>query len=673
MINVSKEYKEIMNRPIRNRAYISVGIGIIDQEAQASATANGAFAYCSYGDIFNTNQGWIEYATLEENYFKADGSMYFMPENNELMQLKNNGITTEEIRGIVRIDFPQKYAIKGLTLEFGSAYPTEFKVQTEEKLLTYTNNSEKFETMDVLGDTSYIIITPVTMVGGEQRFRIKSALMGVGLSYTNEQTKSFKLTEFVSPISAELPKESISYSFYDEENRFDVNDNDSFIDYLETMQKIAVSFGLELDDESVEWHKIATVFLKSWSSKKGQVSLTATDRLTQMKDKYVAGNRIYERTAFQEAENIFVDAGITPDEYEIDDYLNDVVLINPMPEGTHKECLQLLANACRCLLIQDADGKTIIRANFATVLDPEDLVVEANDIAVWSRSENILVGECAVYADMTQDFFKADGSMYFLPEDEEYLQTAYVSEKISDDNGLFTENPYVAIILPAAYSYYGVNIAFEGNPPQEMVIHTYKDNELLESTVFTDLMMENYLAHDFLYFDKMVFEFTKGYPNNRVLVDKISFGNLSDYVLKGQDMMTNPIGYKEERVKVARAKIYTFENDDEGKPKEVEDDVFAEVVLGNVGVIKTVSNPLVSTQKHAVLLAEWVGNYYANNISYDVDYRGEPRLNAADIIRMESEKKSNLQVEITELTLNFNKKFSGSLEVRRATSKMTGV
>ena len=154
MINVSKEYKEIMGRPIRNRAYISVGIGIIDQEAQASANANGAFAYWSHGNVFSTNQSWIEYATLEENYFKADGSMLFMPENDELMQLKNNGITTEEIRGIVRIDFPQKFAIKGLTLEFGSAYPTEFTVRTEEKLLTYTNNLEKFETMDVLGDTS---------------------------------------------------------------------------------------------------------------------------------------------------------------------------------------------------------------------------------------------------------------------------------------------------------------------------------------------------------------------------------------------------------------------------------------------------------------------------------------------------------------------------------------
>lgn len=31
MISVSNAYKEVMSRPVRNRSYISVGIGIINQ------------------------------------------------------------------------------------------------------------------------------------------------------------------------------------------------------------------------------------------------------------------------------------------------------------------------------------------------------------------------------------------------------------------------------------------------------------------------------------------------------------------------------------------------------------------------------------------------------------------------------------------------------------------
>ncbi len=672
MISVSSQYKDIMNRYKRNKSFISVGIGIIDQEAQASAVANADVAYWSKGNVFNINQNKIEYATLEENYMKADGKMLFLPENNELMQVLNNGIVTDSVCGSVRIDFPQLYSIKGLTLVFGTAYPTEFTVQTKEKNLTYTNDSEKFITYDVLGDTDYIVITPVSMVGGEQRFRLQSALMGVGLFYSNEQIKSFNHSEEVSTISEELPKESTNFSFYDEENLFDVNDNNSFIDFLETMQKITISFGLELDDGSVEWHQIATNYLKSWKSQKGVVTITATDRLSQMKDKYEIGNKIYSRTAYEEAESIFADAGIAPDEYFIDDYLKDVALTNPMPKGTHKQSLQLLANACRCSLSQDENGKIMIIANFAVVLDPEDLQISTNGHTEWSKPDNILIGSDVVYAELKKDFLKADGKMLFLPEDKNYMDTSYVSEQVADENGIFETNPTISIQLPAAYTYFGVNMEFDGNPPQEIKILTYESDNLVGSAVFKDVQKKNNLIHEFKRFDKMVLEFTKGYPLNRVLLNKFSFGALSDYVLTKRSMMKYPVGYKEERVKSVRTKVYSFENDKNGKPQEVKDEVYVEKLVSGVGVVKTLSNPLVSTQEHAELLAEWMGNYYANNIYYTVDYRGEPRVKPTEVIRMESDVKNNIQVEVGKNEISFNGALSGSFELRKAVKLVGG-
>ena len=61
-----------------------------------------------------------------------------------------------------------------------------------------------------------------------------------------------------------------------------------------------------------------------------------------------------------------------------------------------------------------------------------------------------------------------------------------------------------------------------------------------------------------------------------------------------------------------------------------------------------------------------MGNYYANNISYNVAYRGDPRLASADIINMENDIVNNLQVEIAEQTLNFDGAFNGTLLLRRA-------
>lgn len=672
MISVSSDYKQAMSKAKRDRAYISVGIGIINQHAQESGTLDADLSYWSHGNVFDSNQSNIEYATLEENYFRADGTMYFVPEDEDLAQFLNNGIATRDFLQPIRIDFPQIYAIKGITLEFGSAYPTEFTIETSEKTLNYTNDASKFVAQDVLGDTNYIVITPISMVGGQQRFRLQSILMGVGLQYSNAQTKDLTLTEFVSSISDELPSEDMTFTFYDEENRFNVDDDNSFIDFLETMQKVTLSFGITLENGKVEWNQIATMYLKDWKSQKGIVSLSATDRLEQMEDEYGLANRIYDRTAYDEAESIFADAGLQPDEYYIDEYLRDVPLHNPMPQGTHKECLQLLANACRCIIRQDPNGVVRIVANFANVLDPEDLTVSTNGAASWSKPKNVLIGTDVVYADMTQDFFKADGTMYFMPEDEKYLETSYVSEQISDNNGLFEVNPILTITMPAAYTYFSLNLKFDGNPPQEMIIHTYNSGEEVATRKYADMSSNTTIIDEFKTFDSMIFEFTKGYPNNRVLVNQITFGDLSDYVLTKSDMMSQPIGYKEKKVKSVRCKIFTFENDTEGNPKEVEDSVFAIKVLNEVGEIKTINNPLISTQAHAELLAEWIGNYYANNISYEVDYRGDPRNNAADIIHMESDVLSNLQVEITKHTLKYNGAFRGSMELRRALKMIGG-
>ena len=147
------------------------------------------------------------------------------------------------------------------------------------------------------------------------------------------------------------------------------------------MKPLKSKVSITLDEGTVEWNQIATTYLKDWKSQKGIVSFTATDRLEQMEDEYSLANRIYDRTAYEEAESIFADARLQPDEYYIDEYLNDVPLHNPMPNGTHKECLQLLANACRCIIRQDENGVIRIMANFANVIDPTDLSVSTNGVA----------------------------------------------------------------------------------------------------------------------------------------------------------------------------------------------------------------------------------------------------------------------------------------------------
>lgn len=673
MQRVSNEYKEIMKRKIRNRGYISVGIGIVNNEAQRNAKLNGTFAYWSNNKSALDNVVFDnDYATLEENFFKLDGNMCFIPKDNELAQFKDKGLVTENILGSVTVDFSNVYDIKGLTIDFGNAYPTNFTVETDKGTKDYTNNSNKFVTTDVLGEIKYIKIIPNTMVGGQQRMRIKSILMGVGLNYGNKEIKASNLKEFVSAISEDLPTIDFSLSIFDYDNLYDVDNNNSFVNYLDVMQKITVSYGLELDNGDIEWVKCGTLFLKEWQSKVGEMSFTATDRLYHLNDTYILGNKIYTRTAYEEAISILTDSGLQPDEYDVDVSLKDVTLTNPIPEMSHKEALQIVANVCRCVVKQDVDGKIVIKPNFANIIEPTDIAISSNSEAEWSKIENILVGSSYVYADMTKNFFKLDETQYLMPQNNNFtLETGYVSKEISDMRGDFKENPKIYLSIPAPHSYYAIYCDFDGTPPKEVTVYTYANEVLKEIVIFSNIEQNNVFNHDFIEFDTLVFEFTKTSPNSRILVNKISFGNMSEYSLGKDDMLKHPQGYKEEVVSNVKVKIFSFQNDEKGKPQVVEDNVFYNKNLNLKGNTVEWKNPLVSTVEQATNIAEWLGNHYKNNISYDVEYRGEPRISASDIIYMDSNVLNNLQVEVETRELSFNGAFKGKLELRRALNMMT--
>lgn len=674
MQNVSRQYKEMMDSMIRKQGYMSVVVGIINQYAQNSAKLNGSFAYWSNQNTpLNNKDISGRYATMEQNYLKADGSMLFLPEDNKYAQfIQNVSSTTSDILGTITINFDKEYEIKGFTIDFDECYPTSFKLKTSKVERTYSNDTSNFITTDTLGETSYVQIIPLEMVGGQQRLRINKVKMGVGLNFTNDDIRSSSLKEQVNSVCEELPAIDYSLTVNDFENRFNVDNTNSFINYLQVGQKIPVSVGLTLADDTVEWLHIANVYLYDWKSQKGAMNFTGKDIFAFMTDKYTKGNTIHTRTLYDDAEAVLSDYGFEPDEYDIDECLKDITISNPLPEASYAQCLQLIANAGRCILYQNKEGKPCIKANFATVLNPDDLTVSSIGASAWSHPENVVKGSDYVYADMTKNFFSTDGSMVFMPEhgDGSYLATSFVSAEVADDYGNFITNPSITIELPAGYMYYSIYVDFDGNPPKEMIVHTFRNNVAVDTFKFSDLNRTNILNQEFSTFDKMTLEFTKASSNDRVLVNKVSFGDLSDYTLKKQDMMEEPIGYKEAQSKAVSVRIFTFENDEKGNPKAKDDSVYYTQNLANVGNTVTFENQLISTQEHAQEVAEWLGNYYKNNISYNVKYRGEPRLNAADIIYMDSDVVNNLQVEIEEHTFTFNGSFGGTLELRHALRMM---
>ena len=139
---VSNAYKQEMKKQYRDHSYMRVSIGLINQEAQASAYIPDQEKYAYYSNLtwpLNNYEVSELYETCDQDYSTVDGSMYFLPRERQDAVL-NQGIVTDDLLGEVEIRFPVQHDIKGLTVEFGKAYPVDFSIVSDEHTVEITGN-----------------------------------------------------------------------------------------------------------------------------------------------------------------------------------------------------------------------------------------------------------------------------------------------------------------------------------------------------------------------------------------------------------------------------------------------------------------------------------------------------------------------------------------------------
>ncbi|MDR7812081.1 hypothetical protein [Lacrimispora sp.] len=730
---MSQSYKVHMKEALRNHSYMRVTIGLINQQAQASAYVpdKGNYTYYSSFKMPLDNYEVKElYATCDQDYTAVDGSMYFLPRERANVVL-NQGLVSKNLLGPIEIRFPIEYDIKGLTIEFGKAYPVDFVIESDNNTVAIKGNTDgHFVTEEIFIGATFLRFTPSVMANGQSRFRIHMITMGIGVYFDSRKILSATKREHISPIMEEMPTIDFNLTVNNKDRAFDVENVNSSVNFLEIGQDITVLYGQELDDGSVEWFPGATVQLKEWSADDEQMEFSATDRFDGMDGTYYKGLYRPEGISLYDlAADVFSDAKVDSRSYWIDPYLKTVKVSNPMPVVSHKEALQLIANAGRCILYQDRSGSIFLRSSFIP-----DMVADAEDGTEYSRAGNVLKpGKKTEYASYASDFTKADASQYFITEQAPYLDTGYVSQAMSREDGTFIENPRVTVQLEASFTCFGVQFLFGGNPPEEFVIHTSLFGELVENIAIREISQETIVSREFKTFDRMEIEFTKALPLNRILLDYIGFGDVTDYHLEyGHELTKTPKGIQQAKVRelqvirtiynqagenkaLAKETIvvtpaenrYTFyfsnaaynltcalTEPQEGQSATIVEssNYYATVeITGVTGAVEAVltgreyttsqakvsrtlnptgsleiwENPLVSDMVHAADLADWIGNYMKADREYELQYRGEPRIDANDLAFLENRYIPDMLIRIYDHTLKFNGALSGSIKARR--------
>ena len=737
MQKVSKAYKESMKSSLRERAYIMISFGLVNQEAQAKATVdNGSYAYYSNKDnIFGEHIDDTVYATLEEEFTKVDGSMFFLPRATEGGRYYDTGIVSDKLISEARCEVIISLNtiatdLKGLTINFGENYPVDFDIvgSTGQTIEFRGNTKSKWSTEEVLENTTYIKLVFYKMKNPQSRLRIYSIMFGYGLVYYNDSVMSSALDSYVSPIGADVPQFDFSVTLKNYDHYFNVDNPNSAINYLETGQEMDIMYGYQTPgSDTIEWIQGNHLWCSEWESDDNTATIRCQDIFRNRDGEYVKG--LYSaagKSYYALAEEILKDAGIS--EYYIDPRLKKLYSNNPIPRVKYKEALQIIANACRCVLTQSRDGKVQIKSNFMPSAS-----IATNGEETYSNAANVLTDTPKVeYATLAGNYTPTDGTMFFLPRNgKAALTTGYVSKEISGANGTFTKNPVVTITMKAIRAYYGLKLVFGTALPAAFTIRTYKGGEPVnEYPVEKDeINTTSIILRDFDDFDVMKIEFTKtAEPYNRIVLNYFSLSDVVDFTMNRRDMTSSPKAIKQELIKEVIVPCYTYQenNREENLVYEDIDVVAGEVetyyiqdpsygykvkldeVEGKATVVawsnyfvtikfnvtgsfklevqgyrykivekyatvslnargKTVKwkNPLISNTTMANELAAWLADYHTAGIEYEYDTRGNPELDATDIVYQENEFHDGMRVNIYRHTVNFKQAFSGRVTARR--------
>ena len=563
MYEVSDAYKESMKNPIRNPSYMKVSLGVVNDSAQSQAVLSNQTQYAGFSDldgVFTQKEALSQYATYENNFWVLDGSMRFLPD--AASQYEPYGIVSKNLFSSsfsVKMTFKEKVDIAGLTIKFTGNHPSKFSVITSDGTTkTYSNSSLEFVTDDRFDNTTSLEIKVTSMSATSNRVRIESILFGNAIVFTGEEILNAESTSTMSQINEDLPEINFNLTIDNNDKRFDYDNKSSIINYLRTGQDVVVQMGYELDDETIEWMPLHTLKLSEWSASDEEASITAVDVLQQFGDgDYYRGDwHAKGITLYALANYVIADAigtySIPQDKFSIDKYLQSVEVRNPLPVVSHKEALQMIANAGRCILTVDRYGKICIKSAF----DP-DSETTSTETAYFSNVENVNIdNEKTRYATYEETMWKLSDRPPFLPRTGIRNDVGFVTKDTAPKGGTFSTPPQIIKTFEVPRKSNGMKIKVYYLFPKTMSITTYLKDQIVESIGISDgkQTSSNWVRtwttdHQFKTFDKMVIEFGRINANTRLVVDYIELGENIDYTIERDDMYSSPTMSKPENIK----------------------------------------------------------------------------------------------------------------------------
>lgn len=460
MQTVSENWKNAHRQTLLNESFVEVSLDIADPDAleDVSSQDNGAVYISDSSQVVSgVDKTAPQYCTLEQNLWLLNGSRMALTDDYYAVSgyvgdaLSNDVCIFAEKIPTITLNFSEihRNIIPGVTITWSSTYGE----CADSFVVTAYNGNTVVATKEVSGNRSVKSLVMMDIVNYNRivimvtkwclpyhRARVEEIFVGMNKVYSKTDLFGYTHSQSVDPVSTALPKNEIQFSIDNVGGEYNPYNEQGMAKYLMERQAVKTRYGLKLNDGSVEWIKGGTFYLSEWYAKQSGLTadFTARDRLEFMSAIYEDDHDLSERTLYELAEKVLTPAELplnddgTPT-WVIDESLKSVKTIAPLPKDTLANCLQLIANAGKCVLYQDRNGTLRIEPLKFDVTD-----YKIDSFNSYSKSE-VTLSKPIKYVEMTTYFYTMGETGIESTTGKAGAWCGESGETISADNPLITD------------------------------------------------------------------------------------------------------------------------------------------------------------------------------------------------------------------------------------------
>ena len=615
MQKVSQAWKDNQNNQLVSESFVEISLAVNDPVStdDATATDNGSLAFSNTDDIIGTSEEDITtYATFEQNLWVLDGTREILPNNAD--DYENSGYVGEVLSGengefssppTITINFNKVHSIpvQGMTITWSVTqgdYPSDFTVRA------YNGEAVVGEKI-VTGNTNPATIVLFDIVDYDKIMIIVNKWC---LPY-----RRARIEDLLIGIRKTYTKKDL-FSFTHSQE----------IDLVSaSLPKGTVSFEVNNMDRSYDVYNMEG--LAKYLTERQELNVKYGYKING-KTEWIDGG-VYYLSSWESKENsnsakfeanllldglsaIYDQSIYYAEGRSLYDLAIDVLTFANIPLADNGEVRWVL----------DESLKDII------TVSPLPLDTVANCLQLIANA-----GCCILYQDRKG---------YIHIEKRDYAPDDYsINPTNSFSKPTTTLSKPIKNIKVSVYSY-----ELEDAVPQYTGIHeSFLPPEIRES----HFRIDYYRVAEPYNWDLLTDLYYNVYDDEVIVVEKVNlYGRYAEFWVK---VSPEYEGYTVScRVDMHGRGVASHSNE-------------INVAVGEVGEELKIDNPLISSEEHALVVAEWIKNALSKRQTVSLSWRADPRLDAGDVVENVSEYNTN-DVVMTKVDYSYNGAFKGTGEGR---------